>query len=79
MTHPPLNQPTLFCLECFAPADEFIDETGKCEVCGNNNIYQRFTVPVNLSMDAFSFEEALAKVAGLFDALGVTVTFNIGD
>jgi hypothetical protein len=75
MTHPPLNQPPLFCKDCYT-SHENIDEAGKCSQCGADNIYQRFSIPVTLSFDAYSYTEALAKVTELFEKLGVPI--NIG-
>lgn len=73
MSHPPLNQPPLFCKECLT-SYENIDDEGKCSECGAYNIFQRFTIPVTLNFDAYSYEEALSKVAELFKSLGAPVT-----
>lgn len=74
MTHPPLNQPPLFCRHCQATY-EYINDAGKCSECGTDNIYQRFTIPLTLAFDAYSYEEALAMVTELFDALNIP--FNV--
>lgn len=78
MSHPPLNQPPLFCRACESTYDH-IDEHGKCSKCGADNIYQRFSIPVTLSFDAYSYEEALTKVTVLFDTLGIPVNIKLED
>ena len=76
MTHPPLNQPPLFCRECQATY-EYIAENGKCAHCDAHNIYQRFSIPVTLSFDAYSFEEALNDATELFKKLGIPVNITV--
>jgi len=70
MSHPPLNQPPLFCKDCYT-SHENIDEAGKCLQCGAHNIFQRFSIPVTLTFDAYSYEEALSDITALFKQLGI--------
>jgi hypothetical protein len=78
MTQPPLNQPPLFCRSCMTSYED-ITEDGKCTKCGTHNIYQPFHIPVELTVNAYSYEEAKSKIMELVNALSIPMTDNDAD
>lgn len=75
MQHPPINQLPLFCRHCNT-SYENINDDGKCTICDTDNIYQRFSIPVTLSFDAYSLQEALDTVTNLFKQLDIPVNVH---
>jgi hypothetical protein len=63
-----INNPTLFCLTCFAPWQQ-IDDNGICEVCQEPNILEQYTLSIDVPYIAHSAEDAIKELSALVDAL----------
>lgn len=76
--NPPLNQPPLFCRSCMTSYED-IDDNGQCTKCGEYNIYQEFHIPVELTLNAYSYEEAKSKIMSLIEAFNIPMTETNND
>lgn len=70
-----INQLPLWCRECEEPYTA-LDDDGVCDNCGTPNVLQRFSVPVTLSFDAYSYEEAVGQVTNLFNSLNIPLSIS---